>query len=1100
MAVHLTEVKGKVDFGIITIREDEFEAVLQRFPEAGRVSGQRQYNLRRVELTGGASYLVAVLRCIEQGNGEAQSAAHDLLEDLNPQWLLVVGIAGGVPSDEFGLGDVVVSTWIHDFNVEAVLHDRESKFALAGGPVAKAAAVVVANFPAQRAELGNWGTAESIEAPRPAVLTLESLQSGDWLYGDEEWRGKVRQSLSRHAGRAEPLVTVGAIASSDRLIKDMEILKVWMKMARQILAVEMESAGAYRATYGRSVPTLSIRGISDLVGLKRDPAWTQYACHTAAAFALALLRTRPVEPRGVRRNALPEYADEASRKLSEQIAEARQRKVRLQAVGADTTALDQEILGLRRQLREGGQLREGDSLGDGRYLLLRRVGRGGFATVWEAHDELMDQPVAIKVLHSDLSRDPMRRERFFRGARVMSELAHPAIVKVLEPQGQDGGFYYFVMEFISGGDFRAAVLSGKFPSEAVIPLVLQVGDALALAHKRNFVHRDIKPANILLDEKGTPRLTDFDLVGGLDTTGGTKTGALGTFLYAAPELMDRPQDAGARADVYGLGMTVLFGLYGREFSLDVIQDTEKKKLISRLPCNPEVRKVIQRAVSRAHGKRYPNASKFCSALEEAHRSVPPSAVPPSLLPTGTAFEVKVTWNQHDPILKLPSRTAMPGLPFGELTVQVPDGGMWQFRMMKEYCNVAKPVGTDSNRLPGLLRRWFGPRAGHPGTAFRVRFTSEAGGWKVAPIPQEGSPQSRLKAVVAFPSLRVAAEAAAGANPLEDAPGAEWIRLPLEEQGERLLAMRAPWELEKARQPLREGDWLVLRRMAEGDVEPVQGDVGLVKRLSSDEDYALAVRNKDEWLIRRGGAFIRWPAIPVALLVEIIPPERIGPTRGAQLAPEAMMEAFGVHGVPTTGRHGGLLFLCPSSKGPLLAPDRIGYIIGDRRPAETAFVLTSHEPQRAWRYWGVARWSEDETCWLLPEPVDHATWRELGHGRSSSKSLSAEAEARAEAWVDRFLGDHPSGTFLERDGKGCRVVGRAPKGGIRIDGGKGGFKERTVSLTDIAWVLLAREDARNAGGPLDELRVNRLRYLEGTPEESTRFIDTGWALFLLKNGS
>jgi nucleoside phosphorylase len=968
MAVQLTEVKGKVDFGIITIREDEFEAVLRRFPEAGRVSGRRQYNLRRVELAGGASYLVAVLRCIEQGSGEAQSAAHDLLEDLNPQWLLVVGIAGGVPSSEFGLGDVIVSTRIHDFSVEAVLQDREVEYALAGGPVAKDAAAVAANLPALKAELGNWGTAESIVAQRPAVPPLESVQPSDWLYlyGDGEWHGKVRQSLSRQAGRTQPLVAAGAIASSDRLIKNTEILKVWMKMARQILAIEMESAGVYRATYGRPVPTLSIRGISDLVGLKRDPAWTQYACHTAAAFALALLRTRPVEPRGTRRNALPEYADEASRKLSEQIAEARQRKVRLQAVGADTTALDQEILGLRRQLREGGQLREGDSLEDGRYLLLRRVGRGGFATVWEAHDEQTDQSVAIKVLHSELARDPMKRERFFRGARVMSELAHPAIVKVLVPHGQDGGFNYFVMEFIPGGDFRAAVLNGKVSSEAVIRLVLQVGDALALAHKRNFVHRDIKPANILLDEKGTPRLTDFDLVGGFDTTGGTRTGALGTFLYAAPELMDRPQDADARADVYGLGMTVLFGLYGREFSLDVIQDTEKKKLINRLPCNAGVKKVIQRAVSRAHGKRYPNASKFCRALEEALQPVQPAAGPPPLLPKGPAFEAKVTWNQRDPILKLPSRTAQPELPFGELDVQVPDGGMWQFRMMKEYCNVARPVGTDSNRLPGLLRRWFGPRAGHPGTAFRVRFTPAAGGWTVAPLQ--------------------------------------------------------------------------------------------------------------------------------------LPPERLGPERGAQLAPEAMMEAFGVHGVPTTGRHGGLLFLCLSRKGVLLAPNRIGHIIGDRRPDETAFVLTSHEPQRAWRYWGVARWSADENCWILPEPVDHATWRELGHGRTSSNPLPPEAETRAEAWVDQFLHLHPPDSLLESDGKRCRIVGQAPKGGIRIDGGQGGFKERTVSLTDLAWTLLARDDARKAGEPLDEARVNRLRYLEGTPEESTRFIDTQWALFLLDNES
>jgi len=84
----------------------------------------------------------------------------------------------------------------------------------------------------------------------------------------------------------EPAIT-GAIASSDRLIKDDETLSVWLKIARQVVAVETESAGICKATQGRSVPFLAIRGISDMVGFKRDPDWTAYACETAAAFAQA---------------------------------------------------------------------------------------------------------------------------------------------------------------------------------------------------------------------------------------------------------------------------------------------------------------------------------------------------------------------------------------------------------------------------------------------------------------------------------------------------------------------------------------------------------------------------------------------------------------------------------------------------------------------------------------------------------------------------------------------------------------------------------------------------------------------------------------------
>ena len=103
---------------------------------------------------------------------------------------------------------------------------------------------------------------------------------------------------------------------------------------------------------------------------------------------------------------------------------------------------------------------------------------------------------------------------------------------------------------------------------------------------------------------------------------------------------------------------------------------------------------------------------------------------------------------------------------------------------------------------------------------------------------------------------------------------------------------------------------------------------------------------------------------------------------------------------------------------------------------------------------------------------------------------AAAELAAEA------GDRLGGVWLERGGQRGRVVGRAAQGGLRVGGGDGGFAERTVSLKDLGWALAAAEDVERKGGLLDELRVNKLRYLDGTSKGATRWIDSGWALAIL----
>ena len=139
--------------------------------------------------------------------------------------------------------------------------------------------------------LGNW-TADLPKQP-PVSWTKKGQ-----LSGPPDWQRELRDTLEHHHGpdatpRA-PVYAAGPVASSDRLVKDPELLIPWLQTARNLLAIEMESGGVYRAARERC-PMLAIRGISDIVGLKRADAWTKYACASAAAFTRALLRTRPIE-------------------------------------------------------------------------------------------------------------------------------------------------------------------------------------------------------------------------------------------------------------------------------------------------------------------------------------------------------------------------------------------------------------------------------------------------------------------------------------------------------------------------------------------------------------------------------------------------------------------------------------------------------------------------------------------------------------------------------------------------------------------------------------------------------------------------------------
>lgn len=195
----------------------------------------------------------------------------------------------------------------------------------------------------------------------------------------------------------------------------------------------------------------------------------------------------------------------------------------------------------------------------GRFVLEREIGSGGMSTVFLGNDEILDRPVAVKVLKPGFE-DHDVGARFRREGRTAARLSHPNVVQVYDAQeGELDGreTSYIVMEHVSGGDLKDLILArGPLAEREISRIGAEVAAGLAHAHERGIVHRDVKPQNILLDEYGRPKITDFGIARALDTTQATQTGSyLGTATYSSPEQL-RGERVTTKSDIYSLGATL----------------------------------------------------------------------------------------------------------------------------------------------------------------------------------------------------------------------------------------------------------------------------------------------------------------------------------------------------------------------------------------------------------------------------------------------------------------------------------------------------------------------------------------------------------------
>ena len=265
----------------------------------------------------------------------------------------------------------------------------------------------------------------------------------------------------------------------------------------------------------------------------------------------------------------------------------------------------------------------------GRYQIAELIGRGGMASVFKAYDSQLDRDVAIKVLPSFDTEDPTFVDRFRQEAQAVAKLKHPNIIQVHD-LGEDKGFHYIVMEYVTGGTLIDRMRSRLSVTEA-LDLLSPLADALDSAHGQGVVHRDIKPGNVLLDEDGKPILSDFGLARMLESSAALTRpdSVLGTPEYISPEqALGRPADH--RSDLYALGIMLYQMLLGRTpFRGETPTETLMAHIHQPVPMPSDLDATIDRRVQSALAKalakdpddRYQSANALVEALAVASARV-----------------------------------------------------------------------------------------------------------------------------------------------------------------------------------------------------------------------------------------------------------------------------------------------------------------------------------------------------------------------------------------------------------------------------------------------------------------------------------------------
>ncbi|MFC5381225.1 Stk1 family PASTA domain-containing Ser/Thr kinase [Aquipuribacter nitratireducens] len=289
----------------------------------------------------------------------------------------------------------------------------------------------------------------------------------------------------------------------------------------------------------------------------------------------------------------------------------------------------------------------GARLVGGRYELTEQIGRGGMAEVWAARDSRLGRSVAVKLLRTDLARDPSFQARFKREAQSSASLNHPSIVSVYDtgedtaadPYGHPAPQPFIVMEHVRGRTVKQ-ILQESSPLDVDDSMRITAGvlDALQYSHRAGIIHRDIKPGNVMVTDSGEVKVMDFGIARAMADTSATMTGTnavLGTAQYLSPE-QARGETVDERSDIYSAGCLLYELLTGRppfvgENALALAYQHVGETPQPPSSLNPEVPgdldNVVLHALAKGRDERYQDAGDFIADLDRVATGVPVAAPP-----------------------------------------------------------------------------------------------------------------------------------------------------------------------------------------------------------------------------------------------------------------------------------------------------------------------------------------------------------------------------------------------------------------------------------------------------------------------------------------